>query len=263
MPSNAVTTKQSDDRFTESLRDLTIPEPGIRVGSGSESTLKLWAHHLPCLSRLGLVLVFVFVLVFGLVGRSFPKAKRDGRLYLDHSLRVAVRLITQSVILYDMLSDYVMIVLCVTVKRRQQAQWVPHRCIVMDDISNKDQVSNDQIDEVTETHTEESQSVTKSKTHTHDDDDTIVDTNTLVGLDELEGWSVDDYAARVHYQGENDRYSIEFYAPSRCVLYWKVKGDGETAVPVGRTTVPEPLRKRIRSDLADAGIDPTVEDRTL
>ena len=38
---------------------------------------------------------------------------------------------------------------------------------------------------------------------------------------------------------------------------------GETVVPVGRETVPEPLRERIREDLAAAGIDPAVEGRSL
>lgn len=81
-----------------------------------------------------------------------------------------------------------------------------------------------------------------------------------------EGWRVDGAAARVHYSGATDRYSIEFYAPSECTLYWKVppaEDPRETAVPVGRTTVPTPLRERIREDLAAAGIDPEVERRTL
>jgi hypothetical protein len=82
-------------------------------------------------------------------------------------------------------------------------------------------------------------------------------------LGAIEGWRTDGYAARVHYRGADDRYSIEFYAPSECVLYWKVKGDGETAVPVGRDTVPDPLRTRIREDLDAAGIDPAVERRPL
>ncbi|WP_435361400.1 DUF7538 family protein [Haloarchaeobius sp. DFWS5] len=82
-------------------------------------------------------------------------------------------------------------------------------------------------------------------------------------LAELDGWQATDFAARVHYQGAGDRYSIEFYAPSECVLYWKVKGDGETAVPVGRDTVPDPLRARIREDLAAADIDSALEGRHL
>jgi hypothetical protein len=87
-----------------------------------------------------------------------------------------------------------------------------------------------------------------------------------MSLDDLvdeEGWRVEEFAARVHYQGEGDRYSVEYYGPSDCVLYWRVKGDGETAVPVGRETVPAPLRERIRQDLADAEIDPAVEDQSL
>lgn len=85
----------------------------------------------------------------------------------------------------------------------------------------------------------------------------------LSALAEQEGWQVDEFAARVHYQGDGDRYSVEYYAPSDCVLYWRVKGDGETAVPVGRESVPGPLRERIRRDLDDAGIDPEVEVRSL
>lgn len=87
-----------------------------------------------------------------------------------------------------------------------------------------------------------------------------------MGLDELdglEGWQVDGFAARVHYRGEGDRYSVEYYGPSDCVLYWHVKGDGETAVPVGRDSVPDPLRARIREDLEAADIDPAVEGRPL
>jgi len=82
-------------------------------------------------------------------------------------------------------------------------------------------------------------------------------------LTEREGWRAEGFAARVHYRGEGDRYSVEYYAPSDCVLYWKVKGDGETAVPVARETVPDPLRTRIREDLAAADVDPAVERRSL
>lgn len=87
----------------------------------------------------------------------------------------------------------------------------------------------------------------------------------LDGLAAREGWRVDGSAARVHYSGATDRYSIEYYAPSECTLYWKVPPEdaGETAVPVGRDTVPDPLRERIREDLAAAGIDPAVDERTL
>lgn len=82
-------------------------------------------------------------------------------------------------------------------------------------------------------------------------------------LGEHDAWQVEGYAARVHYEGADDYYSIEYYGPSECVIYWKVKGDGETAVPVSRDTVPEPLRQRIRRDLEEAGIDPEIEARQL
>ena len=87
----------------------------------------------------------------------------------------------------------------------------------------------------------------------------------LARLTDRDGWHVEGSAARVHYEGEGDRYSIEYYAPSDCVIYWKVPpaDGGETAVPVGRSTVPMPLRERIRMDLEAAGIDPEVEQRTL
>lgn len=88
-------------------------------------------------------------------------------------------------------------------------------------------------------------------------------TDAVDTLGELEGWTTEGYAARAHYEGAGERYSVEYYAPSECVLYWKVKGDGETAVPVSRETVPDPLRARIRQDLADAGVDPDVEERPL
>ncbi|PSP24424.1 hypothetical protein BRC61_02105 [Halobacteriales archaeon QH_10_65_19] len=89
--------------------------------------------------------------------------------------------------------------------------------------------------------------------------------DTLAGLAEQEGWRVEGDAARVHYSGATDRYSIEYYDPSECVLYWKVPPDeaGETAVPVARETVPTPLRERIREDLAAAGLDPAIERRSL
>jgi hypothetical protein len=85
----------------------------------------------------------------------------------------------------------------------------------------------------------------------------------IEGLTDREGWRAEGFAARVHYRGEGDRYAVEYYAPSDCVLYWKVKGDGETAVPVGRETVPDPLRERVRIDLDAAGVDPGVEGREL
>jgi hypothetical protein len=85
-------------------------------------------------------------------------------------------------------------------------------------------------------------------------------------VDELtrqDGWQADGDAARVHYQGGSDQYSIEYYEPSSCVLYWKVPPNDGVAVPVGRHTVPQPLRDRIRMDLDAANIDPTVESREL
>lgn len=87
----------------------------------------------------------------------------------------------------------------------------------------------------------------------------------LTALGQQEGWRVQGSAARVHYRGATDRYSIEYYAPSECTLYWKVPPEdvGETAVPVGRSTVPDPLRERVREDLAEAGIDPDVDERSL
>jgi hypothetical protein len=87
----------------------------------------------------------------------------------------------------------------------------------------------------------------------------------LSALGDREGWGVEGTAARVHYSGASDRYSIEYYLPSDCVVYWKVPPEdgGEAAVPVSRSTVPTPLRDRIREDLAAAGIDPDVERRTL
>ncbi|RDZ54466.1 hypothetical protein C5C07_02750 [Haloferax sp. Atlit-4N] len=85
----------------------------------------------------------------------------------------------------------------------------------------------------------------------------------VAALSELEGWRTEGFAARVHYRGADDAYSIEYYEPSDCVLYWKVKGDGEVAVPVSRDTVPDPLRERVRQDLVEAGIDPEVEKRVV
>ena len=82
-------------------------------------------------------------------------------------------------------------------------------------------------------------------------------------LGDQEGWTAEGFAARAHYEGAGERYSVEYYAPSECVLYWKVKGDGETAVPVSRETVPDPLRTRIRRDLEAGGVDAAVERRSL
>ena len=85
----------------------------------------------------------------------------------------------------------------------------------------------------------------------------------LADLGACEGWRIEGFAARVHYDGDGDRYSVEYYEPSNFVRYWRGKGDGETAVSVGRGTVPDPLRERIRADLAAADIDPRSEERRL
>jgi hypothetical protein len=92
---------------------------------------------------------------------------------------------------------------------------------------------------------------------------TDADTETVAALASQDGWQSEGYAARVHYRGAGDHYSVEYYDPSECVLYWKVKGDAEIAVPVGRETVPDPLRERVRIDLREAGIDPDVEARVV
>lgn len=87
-----------------------------------------------------------------------------------------------------------------------------------------------------------------------------------MGFSELadrEGWHVDGIAARVHYAGGDDRYSVEYYEPTSCVLYWKLESDRETAVPVPRATVPQPLRDRIQLDFEAVGIDPSVEAKTV
>jgi len=81
-------------------------------------------------------------------------------------------------------------------------------------------------------------------------------------LSQRDGWRSEGYAARVHYEGATDRYSVEFYEPTERVVYWRVRGDDE-AVPVARDSVPTPLRDRIRADLAEAGVDPTVEREPL
>jgi hypothetical protein len=98
-----------------------------------------------------------------------------------------------------------------------------------------------------------------------DDEPPASSNDALAGLADREGWRVQGAAARVHYEGEGDRYSVEYYGQSDCVVYWKVPPEdgGETAVPVGRDTVPTPLRERIRLDLDGAGVDPEVERRSL
>lgn len=82
------------------------------------------------------------------------------------------------------------------------------------------------------------------------------------GLGSLEGWHSEGYAARVHYEGATERYSVEFYEPTRRVVYWEVLDEGEAA-PVARDSVPGPLRERVREDLSRAGIDPSVEERPV
>lgn len=81
-------------------------------------------------------------------------------------------------------------------------------------------------------------------------------------LGALEGWHSEGYAARVHYEGATERYSVEYYEPTERVVYWEVRADDE-AVPVSREAVPGPLRQRVREDLSAAGVDPDVEGRTL
>lgn len=85
----------------------------------------------------------------------------------------------------------------------------------------------------------------------------------LADLADREGWQVENAAARVHYRGDGEQYSVEYYAPAERVLYWRVPDDGDTAVPVARERVPDPLRERIRQDLAAADLDPDVESRPV
>lgn len=82
-------------------------------------------------------------------------------------------------------------------------------------------------------------------------------------LSAQEGWRSEGYAARVHYEGATEGYSVEYYEPTERVVYWRVEGDGDRAVPVERDAVPGPLRRRIREDLRAAGIDPGVESEPL
>ena len=81
-------------------------------------------------------------------------------------------------------------------------------------------------------------------------------------LSRQNGWRSEGYAARVHYDGGSESYSVEYYEPTNLVIYWCVRGDGE-AVPVGRKSVPGPLRERIRADLKAADIDPELEYEPL
>lgn len=94
-------------------------------------------------------------------------------------------------------------------------------------------------------------------------DGTGSDPDPVVELATREGWRAEGYAARVHYSGGGgSNYSVEYYAPSEAVLYWAVD-DAGSAVPVPRSTVPDPLRDRIREDLKAAGIDPALEREEL
>jgi len=95
--------------------------------------------------------------------------------------------------------------------------------------------------------------------------------DSIAALVRQEGWRAEGDAARVHYDGGGDRFAIEFYADPGLVLYWTVPaGDEpdpaggssatpETAAPVPRARIPDPLRRRIRDDLAAADVDPAVE----
>mgnify|MGYP006993519342 CR=1 FL=1 len=89
------------------------------------------------------------------------------------------------------------------------------------------------------------------------------DLDPVAALSALEGWRAEGFAARVHYRGADRNYSVEYYRPSDCVLYWRVDDDGERAVPVAREGVPDPLRERVRQDLGEAGVDPDIEARTV
>lgn len=86
-------------------------------------------------------------------------------------------------------------------------------------------------------------------------------TETVTALATQEGWHSEGPAARIHYRGGRETYSVEYYATTAAVLYWRV--DDEVAVPVDRDGVPSPLRERIRADLDEAGVDPAVERRPV
>ncbi|WP_434520878.1 DUF7538 family protein [Halorubrum sp. AS12] len=88
----------------------------------------------------------------------------------------------------------------------------------------------------------------------------------IAALVRQEGWRAEGAAARVHYEGGRDRFAVEFYAETDRVLYWTVPTDDDeegTASPIPRDAVPDPLRRRVREDLDEAGIDPAVERRGL
>ncbi|OYR47043.1 hypothetical protein [Halorubrum sp. Ea8] len=101
--------------------------------------------------------------------------------------------------------------------------------------------------------------------------------DSIAALVGREGWRAEGDAARVHYDGGGgDRFAVEFYADAERVIYWTVPvadGDGPeatdaatataTAAPVPRDDIPDPLRRRIREDLAAADVDPSVERRQV
>jgi hypothetical protein len=99
--------------------------------------------------------------------------------------------------------------------------------------------------------------------------------DSIAALVRQEGWRAEGAAARVHYDGGGDRFAVEFYAAAERVLYWTVPADGDaaataddstatpTAAPVPRGDVPDPLRRRIREDLAAADVEPSVERREV
>jgi len=108
--------------------------------------------------------------------------------------------------------------------------------------------------------------------------------DSIAALVGQEGWRAEGNAARVHYDGGGDRFAVEFYAGAERVLYWTVPAAGSdgtaaansngataadrdasatTAAPVPRKDIPNPLRRRIREDLAAAGVDPDVERRAV
>ncbi|WP_418283160.1 DUF7538 family protein [Halorubrum sp. DTA98] len=89
--------------------------------------------------------------------------------------------------------------------------------------------------------------------------------DSIAELVKLDGWHAEGAAARVHYEGAGDRFAVEYYAGTDAVLYWSVPDDdgSSTASPVARASVPNPLRKRIRRDLAAADVDPEVERREI
>ena len=87
--------------------------------------------------------------------------------------------------------------------------------------------------------------------------------DSIAGLVKQEGWRGEGAAARVHYDGGGDRFAIEFYAGAERVVYWTVPSESASATPVPRETIPDPLRRRIREDLATAGVDPDVERQSV